>query len=449
MIKTRDGFSSKMGVIAAAAGSAIGLGNIWKFPYVSGENGGAAFILVYLIFTFFVGLPVLLSAFVIGRSTQQNAVGAFKTIAPKSKWHWIGGFSLFAALLLISFYSVVAGWTTQYVFLALTDQLSFADSIQYKILFETIVSDPSSSIMWMIIFMAFTVLIVMSGIKEGIERSAKVLMPLLFVLLLILAGRSMSLPGADEGIRFLLEPDFTKLTGRSILTALGQAFFSLSVGVGVMIIYGSYIKKDVNLSSTTIKISVADISIAVLAGLAIFPAVFAYGVNPSEGPGLVFITLPQVFEYMPAGYAFSLMFFVLLFIAALTSAISMIEVLVSFVVEEYEQPRKMVLAKVSALVILLGSVCAMSSNLLSEVQILGLSIFDSFDYLVSNLAMPIGSFAMLVLVGWKMDQRIVGEELGVGKFISARQFTIVLFLIKYISPLAVMIIFLQGIGIIA
>ncbi|BDD05923.1 sodium-dependent transporter [Aureibacter tunicatorum] len=446
MIKNRDGFSSKLGVIAAAAGSAVGLGNIWKFPYVAGQNGGAAFILIYLLFTFLVALPVLLSAFVMGRSTGKNAVGAFKSVSPRGAWKYVGLFGILAALLLISFYGVVAGWTTEYVYLALTNQLNLGTAEAYQHLFESRVANPESSIFWLAIFLAFTVLIVISGVKNGIEKYAKLLMPLLFALLLVLAFRSITLDGADKGIDFLLNPDFSKLSAEAVLSALGQAFFSLSVGIGTMVIYGSYIRKDVNLQVTASEIALADVAIAILSGLAIFPAVFAYNVSPSAGPGLVFITLPQVFQYMPAGYFFSLSFFVLLFVAALTSSISMLEVLVSFFVEEYDMRRKRVAISISLVIIVLGSICALSNNLLADVKLFGLSIFDLFDYIVTNLAMPIGSFTILVFVGWRMDQNIVKEELGLGKRINQMGYNAIMFLVKFVAPSAVLIIFLNGIG---
>jgi len=449
MNEKRDGFSSKLGVVAAAAGSAIGLGNIWKFPYVTGQNGGAAFILIYLLFTFLVALPVLLSAFVMGRSTGKNAVGAFKSVATKGKWHWVGLFCIFAALLLISFYGVVAGWTTEYVYLALTNQLDLSSSQEFQALFDGVVSDPYGSIFWLIIFLLFTVAIVVSGVEKGIERSAKVLMPMLFMLLLVLAGRAMTLEGAGKGIDFLLYPDFSKLSGDVVLSALGQAFFSLSVGLGTMIIYGSYIKKDVNLTVTASQIAIADVSIAILAGLAIFPAVFAYGVSPSAGPGLVFVTVPQVFQFMPGSYLFSLCFFILLFVAALTSAISMLEVLVSFFVEEYKLERKVVTFAMLLMIVILGSVCAMSDNLLAGIKVFDLSIFDLFDYIVTNLAMPIGSFTILVFVGWRMDAEVVREEL-VGKgIINQKLYTAIMFLIRFVSPIAVLLIFLNGIGLVS
>ena len=325
----RENFSGKLGIIAAAAGSAIGLGNIWKFPYITGVYGGSAFILVYLFCIALIGIPVMLSEFIVGRNAQKNAVGSFKKIAPGTPWFFTGFIGVIAAYVILSFYGIVAGWTLQYVFLAITNQFSGLTPDQIGGNFGAFISKPGLPIFWQVIFMAVTASVVIGGVKKGIERFSKILMPILLVIIIILVFRSVTLKGASKGLEFLLKPDFSKLTVPAILSALGHAFFSLSLGMGTMITYGSYIKKDENLGQTAIQVTIADTLIALLAGFAIFPAVFAFGIEPSAGPGLVFVTLPNVFNQMPFGAFFALLFFVLLAVAALTSSISILECVVA------------------------------------------------------------------------------------------------------------------------
>ncbi|PLX13552.1 MAG: sodium-dependent transporter, partial [Marinilabiliales bacterium] len=305
----RDSFGSKFGVIAATAGSAVGLGNIWRFPYVAGESIGGAFVLIYLAFIFIIGVPVMLSEFTIGRKAKLNTFGAFKKLAPGKPWYIIGIMGLVAAFFILAFYSTIAGWTLEYIVKA------FANGFENQnttIIFESFKSSTFRPLLWQFVFMGLTAWIVFSGVKDGIEKYTKILMPLLFVLIVIMCVRSLTLDGASKGLEFLFKPDFSKITWGVILEALGQAAFSLSIGMGALITYGSYINKDNNLPKTAFQVSLADTLIALLAGVMIFPAVFALGMNPEAGPGLVFQVLPELFMKMPGGYVFSIVFFILL-----------------------------------------------------------------------------------------------------------------------------------------
>ncbi|MDX9930060.1 MAG: sodium-dependent transporter, partial [Bacteroidales bacterium] len=317
----RDTFSGKIGVIAAAAGSAVGLGNIWRFPYVTGVNGGGAFLLVYLGFILAIGFPVMLAELSIGRRAQKNALGSFKLLAPGKPWYLVGLMGIVAAFLILAFYSTIAGWTLEYLFQALGNSFSGKSADALRESFETFQSGAFRPLLWQFIFMFLTAFIIYSGVKKGIEKYAKILMPILLLIIIIMSIRSVTLPGSAAGLRFLFSPDFSKITWKVVLDALGQAAFSLSIGMGTLITYGSYVKKDNNLPSIAFQVSAADTLIAVLAGVMIFPAVFAFGIDPAEGFGLVFIVLPNIFAQMPGGYFFAILFFLLLAIASLTSTV--------------------------------------------------------------------------------------------------------------------------------
>jgi neurotransmitter:Na+ symporter, NSS family len=356
----REGFSSKFGILCAAAGSAIGLGNIWRFPYVVGDNGGGAFLLVYLAFILMLGIPVMLSEFIIGRRGQRNTFGSFKRLAPGKPWWVIGIMGIAAAFMILAFYSTIAGWTLEYVYKALANSFHGKSSEELGSMFQSFHTQTFRPLMWQIVFMIMTAGIIIAGVKKGIEKYAKILMPFLVLLLVIMAIRSITLPGAMGGLRFLFRPDFSELGPDVFLSALGQAFFSLSIGMGALITYGSYIGKENNLSNISIEVSVADTLIAILAGVAIFPAVFALGLAPDEGPGLIFHVLPNIFQQIPGGYFFSLIFFVLLAIAALTSSISILEVVVAFLVEELNIRRRNATIMAAAAATFVGVFCTLS-----------------------------------------------------------------------------------------
>ena len=388
----RDGFSSRFGLIAAAAGSAVGLGNIWKFPYIVGENGGSAFILIYLISILGVGLPVLLAEFIIGRRGGANAVRSFKKLAPNTKWPVIGWLGIIAAFMILGFYTVIAGYTIHYFLLSLTNAFSGMSSEQITQTFHHF-SSGHTPIIYTIIFTLLAVVVLFGGIKDGIEKYTKILMPGLVGIIILLVVRAITLPGAAEGLKFLFKPDFSEVSINSILDALGHSFFSLSVGMGTMLTYGSYISKKENLSTVTCSIAVADTMIALLAGVAIFPAVFAFGIDPTSGPGLVFITLPNVFLQMPGGNIFGALFFLLLFIAALTSVISIFEVIITYVTEELNVNRQKALKLTSIAVIIIAIFCSLSQTPNTTLSFNGNTLFDWMDLLSANVILPIGGLA--------------------------------------------------------
>lgn len=335
----RIGFKSKFGAIAALAGSAVGLGNIWKFPYVAGTNGGGAFLLVYIFFTIAIGLPVMLAEFSLGRRSQQNALGTFRVLAPGTKWFLFGLLSIIAATLILSFYGTVSGWTLEYVWLSISTSFHGQSAEDINSIFTNFISHPYKALLWHIGFMFLTGAIIMGGVQKGIERYSKLMMPLLFIIIIALSINSMTLSGSAEGLRFLFFPKLSELTADSILSALGQAFFSLSVGMGILLTYASYIPKNDNLTGISLKVIITDTLVAILAGIAILPAVFSFHIDPQAGPGLVFLTLPKVFQGLPAGEIWAILFFILLTFAALTSAISLLEVPVAYLVEEKKLKR--------------------------------------------------------------------------------------------------------------
>jgi NSS family neurotransmitter:Na+ symporter len=444
----RDSFGSKFGVIAATAGSAIGLGNIWRFQYVAGENGGAAFLIIYLGFIVAIGIPVMLSEFTIGRSAQKNAYGSFKKLAPNRPWYLIGLMGVVAAFMILAFYTAVAGWTLEYIYQSVINGFAGKTSGELNSMFNSFTGGTWRPLIWFFVFMALTAFIIMAGVQKGIEKYTKILMPVLLVLLIALVIRSVTLPGAEKGINFLFKPDFSKITASTILEALGQAFFSLSIGMGTLITYGSYIPKKDNLGSTAFSVAFADTFIAILAGLAIFPAVFAFNINPSEGTGLVYITLPNIFQQMPGGYFFSLMFFLLLGVAALTSTISVLEVIVAFFVEELKLKRKNATILATSSVSVLGIMCVMSSGLMAGVKIFGLTVFDLLDFTSANILLPLGGLFIVLFVAWYMGKKEAKKELSNNGELKAGYVPLYMFIIKFIAPLAIAFIFLQGVGLI-
>lgn len=442
----RAEFSSKFGVIAAAAGSAVGLGNIWKFPYITGVYGGAAFLFVYLGFILAIGLPVMLSELVIGRSSRRNAFGAFKKLAPKSAFRYVGILGVGAAFMILAFYGVVAGWSVEYVVISVMDGFKGQSPEQLSSMFNDFIAQPYRPIFYQMVFMFLTGLIVMIGIKDGIEKNVKIMMPLLVVIILILNIRAITLPGAGEGLRFLFHPDFSKLTGEGILSALGHAFFSLSLGMGTLITYGSYIDKKNNLINTAINVTVADTLIAILAGVAIFPAVFAFGIEASSGPGLVFITLPNVFQQMPGGYIFSILFFLLLTVAALTSSISILEVVVAYFHEELKLKRKLATVFATTIIALLGVICSLSMGIFDHYTFFGLNFFDLLDWISANLLLPLGGLFISLFIGWIYGRKKVRAEIEKGGSISEVFLSVFMFLVRVIAPIAIAVVFLKGIG---
>lgn len=444
----REGFTSKFGILCAAAGSAIGLGNIWRFPYVVGENGGGAFLLVYLGFIVLLGIPVMLSEFVIGRRGQRNTFGAFRRLAPGKPWWIVGIMGIAAAFMILAFYSTIAGWTLEYVYKAFANSFQGKSSGDLALMFESFHTQALRPLMWQFVFMVMTAGIIMGGVSKGIEKYSKVLMPFLVLLLIIISIRSVTLPGAMGGLQFLFRPDFSKITSGVFLAALGQAFFSLSIGMGALITYGSYIGKKNDLGRIAVEVSVADTLIAVLAGIAIFPAVFAFGLNPADGPGLIFNVLPNIFQQMPGGYVFSIMFFLLLTIAALTSSISILEVVVAFMVEELNLKRTTATVMATLAAIIVGVLCTLSFSTLSDITLAGLTIFGILDFTASNVLLPLGGLLIVVFVGWYMKKSDIQNEVTNAGSLKAKYFSAFVFIVRFIAPIAIAIVFLNSIGVI-
>lgn len=442
----RDGFGSRFGVLVAVAGSAVGLGNLWRFPYMVGNNGGAAFIILYLAFVIVLCLPIMFSEFIIGRRTQSNAFGAIKKLAPRSGWLTIGVISVVASVAIMSFYSVVGGWTLDYIIKSFSPSFLTSDSSSLAGQFSGYTSSSVMPVVTHLLFLAISALIVVAGVKNGIERYSKILMPVLFFLVLLLAIRSLTLDGAGAGVEFLFKPDFSKITGKTALAALGQAFFSLSLGMGCIITYGSYVNKKENLFKISFMSAFADTGFAILAGLAVVPAVFAFGISPSEGPSLVFITLPQVFAQLPFGQIISIAFFFILLIAALTSAISLLEVIVAFCTEELKWSRKGAVIATFLLIGFFGSLSSLSQGILADVKVFGKTFFDFFDYTSSNIMLPVGGLLVVLFVGWKMKVSDVRDELTSGATISLKGwiFNSILFIIKFVAPIAILIVLINS-----
>ena len=444
----RESFGSKFGVIAATAGSAIGLGNIWRFPYVAGENGGAAFIIIYLGFVIAIGIPVMLSEFTIGRSAQLNVYGSFRKLAPNRPWYLIGLVGVVAAFMILAFYTAVAGWTLEYIYQSVINGFQGKSPEELNVMFDNFTADTSRPLIWFFVFMGLTAFIIMAGVKNGIEKSTKILMPLLLVLLLILIVRSVTLPGAAKGISFLFKPDFSKITASTFLEALGQAFFSLSIGMGTLITYGSYIQKSDDLGTTAFAVAMTDTLIAILAGLAIFPAVFAFNIAPGYGEGLVFVTLPNIFQQMPGGTIFSIMFFLLLGVAALTSTISVLEVIVAFFVEELKMKRRPATWLATFSVSILGVLCVLSTSSLADFKIFGFTVFGLMNFTTANVLLPLGGFFIVIFVAWFFGRDKARDELSNEGTLRAKYIPVFMFIIKYVAPLAIAFVFLQGIGLI-
>lgn len=451
MVQQREQWGSKLGFILAAAGSAIGLGNIWKFPYIAGENGGAAFIFIYLICIAIIGLPVLIGEILIGRTTQLNPVGAFRKLSGSSFWASIGGMGVIAGFAILSFYGVVAGWSTGYFVESVRGSFfDYADPNAVGEHFNKLTSNVYWVLGFLALFMSVTMIIVFAGVQKGIERGSKILMPLLLIILLILMFIGISLDGSEKGLSFLFEPDWANVTGESVLIALGHAFFTLSLGMGAMMTYGSYMSKKDSVPVAALQIVFLDTIIAIIAGVCIFTVVFATGQDPAAGPGLIFQTLPIVFTQMPGGYLFSILFFLLLTIAALTSAISLLEVVVAYFVDERGWKRHRAVIVFGTIIFLLGVPCALSFNVMSDIKLFGLNFFDLVDFMASNILLPIGGLFIAVFVGWiwGFDKVVVRLKEGAEDLFEKNAWLIPTWKIflKYFAPILIFIVFLSSIG---
>ncbi len=447
MKEARGSFGSRMGVILASAGSAVGLGNIWRFPTEVGRNGGAAFIFVYLLFVFLLAMPVMICEFVVGRRSKANTVGAYRALAPGKFWIVAGYMGVLAGVLILSFYSVVAGWTLHYTVDSFRDVLT--EGQDFGAVFSLFVSHPWRPLVFQLIFLLMTHYVVARGVESGIERYSKLMMPVLLFIIILLTCASLSMPGAREGLTYLLRPDFSKVTSDVVLSAMGQAFFSLSVGVGCLATYASYFSSHTRLVNSAFSVCVIDSMVAILAGFIIFPAVFSVGgVEVDAGPGLVYITLPNVFNTafsgMPVlGYVFSCLFYVLLLLAALTSTISMHEIATAFIHENFRLSRQVAATTVTALCIVLGIACSLSFGPWKNVTVMGLGFFDLFDFLTAKYIMPLGGILITIFVGWYLDRALVEDELTNGGTLRIRSLRLLLFLVRWVAPVGVGIVFLN------
>ena len=447
----RANFGSKLGVILASAGSAVGLGNIWRFPFETGNHGGAAFILIYLGCVLFFGIPIMVAEFSIGRHSRANTAGAYQKLAPGTHWRWVGRMGVLAGFLILGYYSVVAGWTLEYIVQAGMNAFAGQSANDFIASFNGFIAHPWRPALWMAVFMLMTHFIIVKGVEKGIEKSAKIMMPMLFLLLIVLAVCSVSLPGAGAGIEFLLKPDFSKVDGNVLLGAMGQAFFSLSLGMGCLCTYASYFRNDTNLPKTALNVGWIDTMVAILAGFIIFPAAFSVGIQPDAGPSLLFITLPNVFQQafgnLPwLAVILSIMFYVLLALAALTSTISLHEVVTAYLHEEFNLTRGRAAKLVTAGCTFLGVLCSLSLGVGKELTVFGLTLFDLFDFLTAKIMLPLGGFFIAIFTGWYLDKRIVWEEVSNNGTLPKVVYRIWLFLLKYIAPIGIGFIFINELG---
>ena len=419
----RANFGSKLGVILASAGSAVGLGNIWRFPYETGNHGGAAFIIIYLGCILLLGMPIMVSEFLIGRHSRANTARAYQKLAPGTHWRWVGRMGVLAGFLILSYYSVVAGWTLEYIIEAVTNRFAGKTPDEFISSFQAFSSSPWRPILWLTLFLLGTHFIVCS----------------------------VSLPGANKGIEFLLKPDFSKVNGNVFLSAMGQAFFSLSLGMGCLCTYASYFNKETNLTKTAFSVGIIDTLVAILAGFIIFPAAFSVGIQPDAGPSLIFITLPNVFQQAFSGipilaYIFSVMFYVLLAVAALTSTISMHEVVTAYLHEEFKFTRKRAAQLVTGGCIFLGIFCSLSLGVTKNITVFGLGMFDLFDFVTAKIMLPLGGLCVSIFTGWYLDKKIVWSEITNNGSLKIPVYKLIIFILKYIAPIAISCIFINELG---
>ena len=429
----RASFGGKLSVILVAAGSAIGLGALWRFPYIAGKHGGAAFLLVFLLSIFVVGIPAMLAEFAVGRRTKKNAVGAFRTLS--KRWSWLGYSGVLGALLISGYYYLIAGWSLQYFADSVTGGM-FNSPLPFQEQFDLFQAS-WKPLIWGVIFILMTHFIVARGVEKGIEKASKVMMPMLFVILIIMAVRVAFMPGAAEGYKFFLSCDFAEaFKAETIMMAIGQAFFSLSVGMGCMVTYASYFKQDNNMVSTSFNVSILTLLVSVLAGLVIFPAVFSAGLQPTEGPALVFVTLPEIFKGMPLASVWSAIFFLLVILASLTSTISFHEVLTAYFAEEFSLTRKRAAMVTTVVSIVLSTV--------TFTKLFGIDFFNIFDYVTANVLMPLGAMFTCIMVMWFMKKDFMNNELTNNGLCNRRLTPVILFMLRFITPVLILYIFIKN-----
>lgn len=447
-------FSSKFGLIAATVGSAVGLGNVWRFPSLAQENGGGAFLLVYIGCILILGIPVMLAEFALGRAGRSDAVGSFRNLTPKKKW-WIAGcFGLLASYLILMFYMVVAGWTMEYLWQSVSGGLfeglnaqTSADSSFFTTKMQSLIQTPGAPLFWTFLMIILNLIILLKGVQKGIEKISNILMPLLFLILFIFCAVSLSIPNAMDGLRFFLTPDFSKITSDVIVAALGQAFFSLSLGMGILVTYSSYFPKETKLARTSMTITVLDFSVSVLMGFIIFPAVVSFGINGSEsvaGMTLVFVTLPEIFAQMPGTQWWSALFFLLLGVAALTSTISISEVAIAFIIDQFKVSRKKACFIALLPMFIFSSICSLSLCGYDSLQYWGMPIFDLLDKFTANMLLPISAFLICIYMGWVLPKNHLKKEFTNDGAFRSRAMPIVLFLVRFICPVLIALIFIAN-----
>ena len=420
--ESRANFGSKIGAILAAAGSAVGLGHIWRFPYQPGNDGGAAFILIYIGCILFFGIPVMIAEFTIGRHSRSNTARAYQILAPGTQWKWVGRWGVLTGFLILSYYAVVAGWTLEYFLQAASNSFIGKTPEQFTESFNSFTASPWRSVLWLVLFMFATHYIIVKGVQQGIERSAKILMPVLFVLLIIMASCSVLLPGSGPGLEFLLMPDFNKVNPGVLLSAMGQTFYSLSLGMGCLCTYASYFQSDTNLTKTAINVATIDTLVAILAGLIIFPAAFSVGIQPDAGPSLVFITLPN-------------------------ATISMHEVVTVYLHEEFKMSRRKAAWLVTLVCGFIGIICALSLGIGKEYTLFGMTLFDIFDFVTAKLMLPIGGFFISIFTGWYLDKKILHDELNSGGHLPIYLYKAIVFILRFIAPIGIGFVFINELGV--
>lgn len=451
----RENFGSKIGAVLAAAGSAVGLGNVWRFPIETGQNGGAAFIIIYVICILLLGLPIMISEFLVGRYTHANTAGAFRMISNGSPWKWVGRMGIFTGWFILCYYVVVGAWTMHYTFLSVTNAFHEVPAKEYGDIFDNFVAHPWLPTLWLFVFIGVIHYVITRGVQSGIEKSAKLMMPTLFLITIFLAVCSVSLPGASKGLEFLLKPDWSKVDSTTVLDAMGQAFYSLSLAMGCLCTYASYFDKKTPLAKFAVNVSIIDTLIAIMAGFIIFPSVFNIGMNPNEmgvGAGLTFVSLPNVFQQALGNgsflaVVFSSLFYFLLFVAALTSAISLHEVATAYVTEEFNMTRKKGATLVTATVLVLGTICSLSFGPLSGVTLFDRNIFSLFDDFSGRFLLPLGGMLISIFAGWVLDRKLYRDELSNQGDLKTPYFKMLVFSLRFIAPLAIGLVFLDQLGV--
>ena len=451
MSEHRIGFGSKLGMILATAGSAVGLGNVWRFPYMTGADGGAVFILIYLACIVLLGIPCLVSEFIIGRHGAANTARAYEKMSAGKGWKYVGLLGVATAFLITGYYAVVSGWCLQYLYASSVGQLQ-ENTTSVSAYFSAFSTDPIRPVLWTVVILLLTHFVIIHGVRGGIERASKFLMPVLFILLLVIVGASCMLPNADKGMVFLFQPDFSKLNTHVFLDALGQSFYSLSIAMGCICTYASYFSRQTHLMKSAVQISIIDSLVAILAGLMIFPAAFSVGINPDSGPSLLFITLPQVFQQafsgLPLiGYVLSLMFYALLTLAALTSLISLHEVSTAYFYEQFHITRKQAAWLVTICTCIIGAFCSLSLGAVDGLQIAGRSLFSVFDFVTGQIFLPVGGFLTCLFLGWFVPRQIVKDEFTNWGTLKGTFFKTYLFSVRYVCPLCILLIFLHQFGV--